>query len=143
MNWGKGITIFMIAFMAFIVSMVYYAFTMNADLVRDDYYENERKYDDEKESKFNYSTLNESVTLTQQEEGVVLQFPESVSLQSEGKIVFYRPDQKKYDREFDLKINEKHCQVLDYTNFKEGYYDVTIQWSDAGKSYICENNIQF
>ena len=40
MNWGKGITIFMIAFMAFIGSMVYYAFTKNADLVQEDYYEN-------------------------------------------------------------------------------------------------------
>ena len=49
MNYGKGITIFMIAFIAFIASMVYYAFTKNADLVRDDYYENELLYDQQKE----------------------------------------------------------------------------------------------
>ena len=48
MNYGKGITIFMIAFIAFIASMVYYAFTKNADLVRDDYYENELLYDQQK-----------------------------------------------------------------------------------------------
>lgn len=143
MNWGKGITIFMIAFMAFIASMVYYAFTMNADLVRDDYYENERNYDDEKESKFNYAALNDQVTLTQQEEGVVFQFPQTVPTNSQGKIIFYRPDQKKYDREFDLQLNESHQQILDYTNFKEGYYDVTVKWNDASKSYIYEDNIQF
>ena len=50
MNYGRGITIFMIAFIAFIASMVYYAFTKNADLVRDDYYENELLYDQQKRS---------------------------------------------------------------------------------------------
>jgi hypothetical protein len=59
MNWGKGITIFMVAFMAFIGSMVYYAFTKNADLVEEDYYENELNYDKNKESKSNYDVMEE------------------------------------------------------------------------------------
>ena len=143
MNWGKGITIFMIAFMAFIGSMVYYAFTKNADLVQEDYYENELNYDKNKESKANYEVMEEEVMLTQQEEGVVLEFPEHVVLAEDGKIKFYRPDQKKYDREFDLKLNENNQQILSYENFKEGYYDVTVEWSDGAKNYIFEDQISF
>lgn len=143
MNWGKGITIFMVAFMAFIGSMVYYAFTKNADLVQEDYYENELNYDKNKESKANYEVMEEEVMLTQQEEGVVLEFPENIVLVDKGKIIFYRPDQKKYDREFDLKLNENHQQILSYENFKEGYYDVTVEWSDGAKNYIFEDQISF
>lgn len=143
MNWGKGITIFMIAFMTFIGSMVYYAFTKNADLVEEEYYENEINYDKNKESKANYDVMEEKVMLTQKEEGVVLEFPEHVVLADEGKITFYRPDQKKYDREFDLKLNENNQQILSYENFKEGYYDVTVEWSDGAKNYIFEDQISF
>lgn len=143
MNWGKGITIFMVAFMAFIGSMVYYAFTKNADLVQEDYYENEINYDKNKESKANYDVMEEKVMLTQKEEGVVLEFPGHIVLADEGKITFYRPDQKKFDREFDLKLNENHQQILSYENFKEGYYDVTVEWSDGAKNYIFEDQISF
>jgi hypothetical protein len=143
MNWGKGITVFMIAFMAFIASMVYYAFTMNADLVRDDYYENERLYDSEKESRSNYAALGTEILILQQEEGVVIRFPENTSPEAEGKIIFYRPDEKKYDRVFDLELNAAHQQILNYDAFKEGYYDVTIQWKDHSMSYIYEDHMQF
>ncbi len=143
MNWGKGITIFMVALMAFIGSMVYYAFTKNADLVQEDYYENEINYDKNKESKSNYDMMEEKLMLSQKEEGVVLEFPEHLVLAEDGKITFYRPDQKKYDREFDLKLNENHQQILSYENFKEGYYDVTVEWSDGAKSYIFEDQISF
>lgn len=143
MNWGKGITIFMIAFMAFIGSMVYYAFTKNADLVDDNYYNNEINYDKNKESKSNYNILADKIILSQKEEGVVFQFPENVVQTIDGKITFYRPDQKKYDREFNLTLNENNQQVLDYTNFKEGYYDVSVEWTDGSKNYIFEDNISF
>ena len=61
MNWGKGITIFMLAFIGFIGSMVYYAFTKNADLVRDDYYENELAFDQSKTDKSNYTHLGTEI----------------------------------------------------------------------------------
>lgn len=143
MNWGKGITLFMVMFMAFIVSMVYYAFTKNADLVQEDYYENEINYDKNKESKSNYDLLEKKVVLSQKEEGVVLEFPDEVVPTNEGKITFYRPDQKKYDREFALKLNDNNQQILTYENFKEGYYDVTVEWSDGTKNYIFEDQINF
>lgn len=143
MSWGKGITIFMIAFMAFIASMVYYAFTKNADLVRDDYYENEINFDATKESRQNYQTLGKKVEVAQQQEGVVFYFPENVTSATDGVITFYRPDQKRYDREFKLSADSDHKQTLEYNNFKEGYYDVSVEWTEEGKSYLFEDHISF
>lgn len=142
MNWGKGITIFMIAFIAFIGSMVYYAFTMNADLVEENYYEHEINYDQNKISKSNYEELEDKVAMNQIEEGVQFVFPEQFSSVT-GKIFFYRPDQKKYDREFELMLDNNRQQILDYQNFKEGFYEVTVEWNDGAKSYIYNQDIRF
>lgn len=142
MNYGKGITIFMIAFIAFIASMVYYAFTKNADLVRDDYYENELLYDQQKEEQKNYASLSEKISINKEERGIVFYFPKNTN-DYKGKINFYRPDQKKFDREFDLEVDKNYEQVLEYKNFKEGYYDVYIEYTSQGKGYLFQDKIQF
>ncbi len=143
MNWGKGITIFMIAFMTFIISMVYYTFTKNADLIEEDYYENEVNYDHNKESENNYHSLAEKLTMTQEESGIVFKFPSTVAQSANGKITFYRPDAKKLDREFDLQLDTAKQQVIDYSNFKEGYYDVIVEWTDGQKDFTFKEGIQF
>jgi len=144
MNWGKGITVFIILFMGFIGSMVYIAFTKNADLVRDDYYENELAFDQTKQEKRNYTLTGEKIHIEKNENGITFLFPEMMDNNSDGTIEFYRPDQKKYDREFVLAMNDSRMQLLDYDNFVEGYYDVSIRWKDRNdKGYIFESSISF
>lgn len=144
MNWGKGITIFMLAFMTFIGSMVYIAFTKNADLVRDDYYENELAFDQTKDEKANYTALENPIHIEKNELGVNFIYPSEMNAEKGGKIAFYRPDQKKYDCEFEIQMSEDHIQRLAYSNFRDGYYDVSIRWTDANdKTYIFESNISF
>lgn len=134
----------MLAFMAFIGSMVYYAFTKNADLVRDDYYENELAFDQTKDEKANYQALQHPIHIEKNELGVNFIFPEDINTENGGKIAFYRPDQKKFDCEFDLKINSDHIQRIAYSNFRDGYYDVSVRWTDANdKTFIFESNILF
>ncbi|MEX1001607.1 MAG: FixH family protein [Crocinitomicaceae bacterium] len=143
MNWGKGITIAIILFMLFIASFVYRAFQRSADLVREDYYEHELQFDSNKDAKQNYNNLKDSLKIVKMETGVCLQFPTSITTVKEGKIEFYRPDKKIYDRVFDLKLDVQNRQTLAYSSFKEGYYDITVRWSDHQKHYIFEDKIEF
>lgn len=144
MNWGKGITIFIILFMGFIGSMVYVAFTKNADLVREDYYENELAFDQTKQERDNYKNLGEEIFIEKNESGITFLFPEEMRESSEGTIEFYRPDQKKYDREFAIAMNENRMQQFAYENFMEGYYNVSVRWKDRNqKGYIFESSILF
>ena len=142
MNWGKGIIIAFVLFISFIVSMVYIAFTRDADLVRDDYYENELAFDETKEKRQNFKNSGYNINIEQMESGVVISFPDELKTQN-GRIIFYRPDKKKYDKEFDLNLNEQNEQVLEYEHFKEGYYDLSIEWSDGKRSYLFEDSISF
>ncbi|NOQ74947.1 MAG: cytochrome C oxidase Cbb3 [Crocinitomix sp.] len=144
MNWGKGITIALILFIGFIGSMVYVAFTKNADLVSDEYYENELSYDQTKAEKANYLALNTNIQIDKEVDGIVFKFPNDLEQLKEGSIVFYRPDQKKYDRTFNLELSAGNTQSLDYNNFVDGYYDISIRWEDLNeKIYIFESSILF
>jgi len=143
MNWGRTITLAFILFAGFIGSMVVFAFTKDADLIRDDYYESELQYDVDKEKQMNYNKLEGQLSISQEPEGVVLQLPNPVSKSSNGTVHFYRPDKKKYDRSFELKVDEKGVQLFDYDDFREGRYEVKVEWTENGKSYLGSVDILF
>jgi hypothetical protein len=142
MNWGKGIAIVIGLFMLYIVSFVYRAFQEDADLVRDDYYEHEMSFDQNKEDKNNYYDLNGDLTISRLDEGLSFQFPEDVDPNIEGNIKFYRADKKDFDREFELDLNEERQQLLSYDHFYQGFYEVTVQWEAASKGFIYEERIE-
>lgn len=143
MNWGKGIALFLVLFISFIVSMVYHAFTLNADLVAEDYYERESSYDFDKESRQNYESLSEEVHVEKTESGVLFRLPNQTPTNSEGQILFYRPDEKKLDCSFKLNLDADHKQILAYSYFAEGYYDISVTWKDSLRTYLFEDHIQF
>jgi hypothetical protein len=45
-NWGHGITLFLIIFLLLNVVVVIYTLSQDVELVTDNYYENELKYED-------------------------------------------------------------------------------------------------
>ena len=144
MNWGKGITIVLICFIGFIGTFVYIAFTKNADLVSENYYENELSYDQTKTEKSNYTALNSEINIDKVEEGIVFQFPSEMGDLKSGSIEFYRPDQKIYDRSFDIELAEGNSQSLEYNNFVDGYYDISVRWENINeKIYLFESSILF
>ena len=143
MNWGKTITLVILLFMTFILSMVFRAFSRDADLVREDYYENEINFDKNKLSKNNYENLGESISIDKIPAGVQIHYPSVLNLETKGEISFYRPDQKKYDCTFDVKVDTDNKQILPYDYFKEGYYDIQIEWSSDEKNYRYQSSISF
>lgn len=144
MNWGKGITIFIISFMLFISFFVYKAFTMNADLIDEDYYENELSFDENKTNKYNYSRLDGEITISKEEEGIIFSYPEVIDKATKGLISFYRPDDLRFDREFAIEAGENNLQTFAYHNFIEGFYQIKVNWTDAaGKGFVYESEITF
>lgn len=142
MNIGKVVTLAFIAFAAFIGFFAVQAFTHKSrDLVDDNYYENELAFDSQKEEIRNYRSLQDEVNLSLQQPGVVITFPESISEVKSGNIKFYRPDEKKYDREFALELNENHQQILSYDDFYNGLYEVSIHWEGTEKSYLFKKDL--
>ena len=141
-NWGHGITIVIILFMAFIVMLVVKTFNHNADLVQDNFYEQELLFDGKKESIGNYEKLDFKVEINQTPEGIEIKFPENYKTE-DGTIQFYRADDKSLDKFYELTLSDKNTQLLPYNDFIVGLYEVNIKWNSEGKSFLHKSDISF
>jgi len=142
LNWGQSITIVIILFMAFILTLVYKMHYRNADLVQDDFYEQEVLFNSKKESIFNYENANLQIHVEQTPEGIELQFPSDFTFDN-GVVLFYRADDKSLDRQYPLSVNSNHRQILAYTEFIVGKYEINISWNNQEKSYLYQSEINF
>ncbi len=141
-TWGHGITIAIVLFMTFIVYIVIQTFQLNADLVRDDFYEQEVHFDDKKKMIENYQNLSDKITIEKIESGVNITYPESPD-EISGDILFYRRDDKRLDKTFKINLSENRAQLLQYSEFLEGKYDISIKFNDQDKGYLFQSTILF
>lgn len=73
MNWGKGITIFLVLFIAFITTLAVVLMNTSSDLVSEDYYLREVKYGNEITAEQNARDANSSVEVEESAEGIFVQ----------------------------------------------------------------------
>lgn len=114
-NKGTGIVITIIAFMSFIL---YFVITMSTDkafaydLVTEDYYQQELKFQDEIDAEQNLANLKEEVTITSTQEGLQIKFPSNFSKEKlQGKVFLYRPSNKQLDFEIPISISNTYLLV--------------------------------
>jgi len=142
LNWGQSITIVIILFMLFILTLVYKMHFRNADLVQDNFYEQEVLFDAKKESVFNYEKLDKKIEIKQTPNGIEILFPDNFSYDS-GSVYFYRADDKSLDKTFNFNIDKNNKMVLPYSDFVVGRYEVNTNWTKDKQTYLYQTEISF
>ncbi len=137
MNWGWKITIVYSVFVVGMLSVVAYSTTFDTNLTSENYYEKEVAFQQEIDKKQN--TINDSLVFTVKVFGdsVYVEFPQNVS---SGKVNFVRAADINSDKYFDLKVNRKK-QSFSRDLFKNGSYEIQIDWKANNKEYYWEENI--
>jgi hypothetical protein len=136
MNWGKGITIFLISFIVFITTLAVILMRANADLESEDYYVREIKYGDEIVAQQNAHNANLSLHQSIDNDGVLLRI-EGAEISEEGQIRLIRPDNPNYDITKTFKGNAVFIPVEE---LNKGKYKVVIDWLD-GQPYQLREEI--
>jgi hypothetical protein len=139
-NWGVGITIFIIAFITFILSFVFRAAQTDTDLTSEDYYEQEINYQQTIDAKNNAVGLKDHFKYTQSEEFFVIEFPEEVASYDGGKVHFYRPENADKDKTYSLEI-QNGIMAFPKTSLLAGGYHLKVSWTKSGKDYLVEQTI--
>ena len=92
-NWGTGIVL---AFVGFISFIMYFVITMNTnddydhDLVTEDYYKQELKFQNEIDKENNAKALETNISWEKTQHGIVLTFPETLEAKKiTGKVFLY------------------------------------------------------
>ncbi|MDF2158630.1 FixH family protein [Algoriphagus sp. CAU 1675] len=139
MNWGKGILLSIIAFVGIILTMVVISVRMEGiELVTENYYEQEIKYQDQIDKQMSTLALDREVLVFDaSNKTLVLDLP----IGAKGKLNFFRPSDEKLDQEFLLNIMEEKNKTIPVHSLKEGYWKVQLSWTENGTSYYQEKKI--
>ena len=132
MNWGNKIVVAFVLFASFIGYMVFRAFQEDFDLVAEDYYAQEINYQQKLDKLSNAAINGKQILVEQTAELVRFQFPG----QANGKIEFYHPSRKIFDRTFDIQLADDGSQLISKEELVPGNYRINITWSSNGEEYL-------
>lgn len=132
----------MILFMSFIGYLVYRSFNQKIDLVADNYYEQEVKFQQQIDKTKNAIELGVAPEISVVAGGQKITFPEKqVNMPIEGSIYFFRASDDRMDFNVPVSLNEKGEQIIEQDKFSAGKYKVKIEWTCGGKSFYHEQYI--
>jgi len=142
MSWGYKIAILYIGFVLLIGFMIFRTSTENVDLVSDDYYQQELKYQD----KINQSAAEQKLTVhpkvTASDGIVAIVFPDSLAdLGVTGTAFFYRAADASKDVTIELHPDTGGVQTISADIFAEGQYGVELTWTSDGQVYYYESQL--
>ena len=139
MDWGKGILLTIIGFVAVIITMVVISVRMDGiELVTENYYEQEIKYQDQIDKENLTLELGETVMRYDDDtQSVVLDLPRG----SKGQLQLFRPSDSSLDQIFTFEAKADQATVIPVQNLKSGYWKFQLSWSVGGKEYYEEKKI--
>jgi hypothetical protein len=133
-NWGHGILIFIIIFLALITTFVIYALYQSQDLVSEDYYDQGAGYTSQIEVNKRSDLYKDSITMAYSQTGVEISLCKSMAASGDSiHIYFYRPSDKKSDIQLNCLMSE--AITLPASELKSGRYVVKMSWTHKGELF--------
>jgi len=144
LNWGFGILIFILLFIAFILTLVYKCSQQKVELVSEKYYELELAYQQKINAMNNASLLPEKLNIqyNKENDAVEISYPKNVDRDKpSGVINFFKPEDAKLDFSIGVKCGNANEQIIPVPKIHKGWWKVNVSWVSAGTSYSHEEKI--
>lgn len=137
MNWGYKILIGFSTFVIGMLCMVGVAMKQSNEMMDDNYYEKELKFQDKIDASKNLFAVTEKLSITDSGTVVVLQLPAATwASNTVGTIECIRSSEQKRDVKLRLQLDENGRQVLPKTLFVNGIYQLRLDWTTNGTTYF-------
>lgn len=139
-NWGTGITIVIVLFLVVtIVQVLAIHYYVDYDLVEEEYYDAEIKYQTKIEKIKRTEQLPEKLTVKLNNNLIEFSFPKMFAFEKiKGNILFYKPSDDLLDKNIVIELNSDNKMVLETKDFTTGLWKVKINWGVEGVTYYNE-----
>lgn len=139
MDWGKGILFTIIGFVALIMTMVVISVRMDGiELVTENYYEEEIKYQDRIDESNSAVELNRDViSYDAQTKVIELDLPNGTI----GSLQLFRPSDSSLDQKVKVEVSHVGKTEVPLKQLKSGYWKVQLNWSENGVEHYQEKKI--
>jgi len=137
-NWGTGVVLGFIAFIAFILYFVLQLYTdssMEFEMSTPDYYKEELVYQSKMERMERAEQLQEKIQLASLDNELLIEFPSNMDYKNiSGQLVFYRPSDQSLDFNINIQLDSSRVSIPKRL-FKHGLWELTINWSYNSIAY--------
>lgn len=139
MDWGKGILLTIIGFVALIITMVVISVRMDGiELVTENYYEEEIKFQDQIDKENSALNLDrEVISYDAASKTILLDLPNGAT----GKLQLFRPSDSTLDEVLSFTATEEGKTAIPVYKLKSGYWKFQLNWTDGEKDYYEEKKI--
>jgi hypothetical protein len=128
-HWGKGVLCVIVLFVLGVAAMVFTAFTNRVDLVSDDYYQRGVQYEEHLTVLRRSEAMADSVVIEACPGGIEIRFSRGVTRRlSEGRIVLYRPSNRRLDRILSVALDSAGHQRVPMLPRDAGMWRVQLSW---------------
>jgi len=145
-NWGTAIVIAFIGFIGFILYFVISISTDSTydhDLVVEDYYQQELKFQNDIDKENNSKTLANNISWKKTNDGIVIMFPETLDVELiKGKVFLYRPSNKQLDFETEISLSNHNLLIPD-NRLLDGRWNIKVDWVYESTSYMYKKEILY
>ena len=146
LNWGTGIVITIVAFIAFILFFVVRMTTekkYDHDLVTEKYYQKELNYQKEIDAAQNSLDDDRLLKIMKIADGIQIEFPKDLTYKNiTGKVFLYRPSNEQLDFEIPISISDSFFFVPD-NRLLDGRWNIEVVWKYEGKDYRYTKEIRY
>jgi nitrogen fixation protein FixH len=141
--WPVGLVLFFIVFTAYIVGFVIFASRQKMDLVRQDYYDQEIRFQQQMDRVQRTAPVlaNAGVEYDRAADLVTVSLLSFSRGEVSGAVSFYRPSDASMDNHVPLGLDPAGRQCISVRSLGTGFWKVRVQWTTAGQEYFFEKPI--
>jgi hypothetical protein len=133
-NWGHGILIFILLFLAVIATFVIFALFQSQDLVSEDYYDKGASYSDQIDINQRSEIYRDSIKIVNEGEEIRIMLSKTLAVLGDSlHMYFYRPSDKLQD--FRMNCLMSDAISLPVSRFSPGHFVVKLSWTHGEKLY--------
>jgi hypothetical protein len=141
LNWGAGIALTYLGFVAMIVCLVVMSINQKIDLVTDQYYTEELQFQNKIDKKNRSLALETPLSWSVGDQYLDIQYPQIGNNEYlTGQVTLYCPANNAQDRSFKIQ-HTAHQQRIALAEIPEGRYQLKIDWQNGSESYFDEGII--
>lgn len=114
------------------------------DIVTDNYYEKELKYQEQLDKVARTRALKETMEITNTGKELIIKFP-NVPDKNQNKdfISLYRPSDNTKDVKIPVLTDSSRTQIVSVERIARGYWKAQINWTSGGSEYYYESVFNF
>lgn len=122
--------------------LIYFSFSQEVNLVRDDYYQAEVQFDSKLESIKRTNLLDKNLKISLIEKNIEIVFPDAFKNNKiEGSILLYRPSDRDRDVEISVKLDSNQTQLIPTVGMLSGMWEIQVSWETESIEYFNEKKI--